>query len=153
MLPLIVIIRSSFRYRSSNSSQKEKKDATGRQSSSKIITSSTAEKTQSIPLDIRRPQPRFLSEKFLKTSHSQSILPKTARACRHFCASSGKRGPSATTKSFLGLTLAIESNTICVRSGRLKIRKATGVESGITSNETWCWPVFGQTPGLSDHQV
>lgn len=110
---------------------KRKKSSEGKQSSSRMIASPTSEKTQSRPVDTLSLQPKLLSEKFLKTSQSQS----TDKAMRRHSATSFSSpgldclGPSEMIRSFLGLALAIALKTLEVDSGRLKIIKATGVSN------------------------
>lgn len=110
---------------------KRKKSSEGKQSSSRMIASPTSEKTQSRPVDTLSLQPKLLSEKFVKTSQSQS----TDKAMRRHSATSFSSpdldclGPSEMIRSFLGLALAIALKTLEVESGRLKIIKATGVSN------------------------
>ncbi len=70
----------------------------------------------------------LVSEKFLWTSQSQSTSSMIARVAAHFSASPGlsARGPSAMTKSLVGLAALIVSKTCLVASGRLKMMKMTG---------------------------
>ena len=67
---------STPRYFSSIWLANTKKDSEGKQSSSRMIASSTLENTQSSPVATLVLHPRFVSEKLVRTSHSQS----TARA-------------------------------------------------------------------------
>src|ERR1700722_17266216 len=97
------------------------------QSSSGRMARSNREKTQSIPLDIRRRQPRFTSEKFRRTSQVQLMVSTILREAWHASPFASLRGPSATSKSAAGLALAISAKTRAVCSGRLKRKIATGV--------------------------
>ena len=113
----------------------------GRQSSSRMIASSTWRKTQSRPLEIRFRQPRFTSEKFFRTSQGQSTRSIAARVAAQLSASPGRSGraPSATTSSFAGRARRISSNTRAVVSGRLKMMKTTGVVSAKTVMIPWAF--------------
>ncbi|ETB38612.1 hypothetical protein O974_27130 [Mycobacterium avium 11-0986] len=89
---------------------------------------STSSKAQFIPDETRRRIPRFVSEKFLWTSQSQSTWSMIARVAAHFSASPGScgRGPSAITRSFSGLAALIISKARLAVSVLLKMMKMTG---------------------------
>src|SRR5215467_10865723 len=90
------------------------------------MADSVSANTLSKPLAERARHPRFTSETSIVRSHGQSTL-MTVRVSAHSATSSGVRGPSANTKSRLGLACAIARKTTSVKSGRLKMSRTTGV--------------------------
>src|SRR3989344_4348090 len=127
--PEIIEIFVLSRKCSNISAQKRKNDWSGKQSSSKIIPSSTFSKNQVIAVDAPNLQPRFFSLNNVLTSHGQSIFLIISRACRHFSMFSGRsnRGPSAAINNFSGRAFLISAKTRQVGSGRLKIINNSGV--------------------------
>ncbi len=127
--------RQSWRNRSNSAWQKWKKLRLGRQSSSRIMPSSTWEKNQSMALDGPNWQPSFTSRNRVWSSQSQSTAETMRRTSAQAAASPGRPGlgPSTATKSRLGLARRMRSKTSDVTCGRLKAISSTGV---VTSGRT-----------------
>src|SRR5439155_7809557 len=108
--------------------QNSKNGGAGRQSSSIRTAASTCLNSQSMPLDIRRPQPRLRSLKLVATSQGQVTSIRIFRTSSQATLSSGQSGlgPSATRKSRFGRCSATASKTRRVSFGRLNAKIATG---------------------------